>query len=57
MRKFGQVIREQCMILPSIVQGSGPYPAQDPIWLQCRVAIRPAEQNAAASLYAALNDQ
>lgn len=50
---LNQVIREQFMILPSIVQGSSPYPAQDPIRLNdgSRSA---AELNAAASLYTAL---
>ncbi|WP_271898755.1 FGGY-family carbohydrate kinase [Candidatus Phyllobacterium onerii] len=48
-----QVIREQFMTLPSIVQGSGPYPAHDPVRLndESRSA---AELNAAASLYTAL---
>ncbi|MBB3146779.1 sugar (pentulose or hexulose) kinase [Phyllobacterium trifolii] len=48
-----QVIREQFMILPSIVQGSGPYPAQDPIRLNA-ASRSSLEQNTAASLYAAL---
>ncbi|MDR6635628.1 sugar (pentulose or hexulose) kinase [Phyllobacterium sp. 1468] len=50
---LNQVIDEQFMILPGIVQGSGPYPAHDPIRLNdgSRSA---AELNVAASLYSAL---
>ncbi len=48
-----QVIREQFMILPSIMQGSGPYPAYAPIRLNDESRSAP-EQNAAASLYTAL---
>jgi sugar (pentulose or hexulose) kinase len=47
------VIRDQLMILPSVVQGSGPYPAREAVWLngKSRSAV---EQNAVASLYTAL---
>jgi sugar (pentulose or hexulose) kinase len=50
---LGQVIREQFMILPSTVKGSGPYPAHDPARLN-DVSRSAPERNAAASLYTAL---
>ncbi len=50
---LARVIREQLMIMPSIVQGSGPYPAREAIWLNGKSRSL-AEQNVAASLYTAL---
>ena len=47
------VIRDQFMILPSVVQGSGPYPAREAILLNGK-SRSVAEQSAAASLYTAL---
>ncbi len=48
-----RVIRDQFMILPSVVQGSGPYPAREAILLNGK-SRSDAEQSAAASLYTAL---
>jgi sugar (pentulose or hexulose) kinase len=50
---LARVIRDQLMILPSVVQGSGPYPAHAANWLNGKPRSA-AEQNAAASLYTAL---
>ncbi|MGH7003008.1 MAG: carbohydrate kinase, partial [Alphaproteobacteria bacterium] len=46
-----RVIDDGIMILPSIVEGSGPYPKRKAEWDRANV---PDVQNAAASLYAAL---
>ncbi len=48
-----RVIRDQFMILPSVVQGSGPYPAREATLLNGK-SRSDAEQSAAASLYTAL---
>jgi sugar (pentulose or hexulose) kinase len=48
-----KVLREQFMILPSVIQGSGPYPTLQSIRLNCG-SRSAAELNAAASLYTAL---
>lgn len=48
-----RVLRDQVMILPSIVQGSGPFPAREAIWINGKPRST-AELNAAASLYTAL---
>jgi sugar (pentulose or hexulose) kinase len=50
---LNQVVGDQFMVLPSVVEGSGPYPAHEAILLngQSRSA---AEINVAASLYTAL---
>jgi len=48
-----RVIRDQFMILPSVVMGSGPYPSREAIRLNGK-SRSAAEQNVAASLYTAL---
>ncbi len=50
---LARVIRDQRMILPSVVQGSGPYPAHAANWLNGKPRLS-GELNAVASLYTAL---
>lgn len=50
---LNKVIRDQFLILPSVVQGSGPYPTLEVIRLNDESRSAP-ELNAAASLYTAL---
>lgn len=48
-----RVIRDQLMLLPSLVKGTGPFPDREAVWPNGE-ARTPAERTAAASLYAAL---
>ncbi|MBA8879334.1 FGGY-family carbohydrate kinase [Phyllobacterium myrsinacearum] len=50
------VIRDQVMLLPSLVKGTGPFPDREAVWPNGE-ARTPAERTAAASLYAALMTQ
>jgi sugar (pentulose or hexulose) kinase len=47
------VIRDQMMLLPSLVKGTGPFPDREAVWPNGE-ARTPPERTAAASLYAAL---
>ncbi|GAB1583368.1 FGGY-family carbohydrate kinase [Phyllobacterium phragmitis] len=48
-----EVLSRQTMVLPSVVKGSGPFPARDMAWLNAE-NLTPSTRYAAASLYAAL---
>lgn len=50
---LSRIIAKQVMILPSVVQGSGPYPNRRAIWINGEPELA-SERNAAASLYAAM---
>ena len=50
---LARVIRDQLMLLPSLVKGTGPFPDREAVWPNGE-ARTPAERTAAASLYAAL---
>ncbi len=51
-----RIIANQTMILPSIVQGSGPFPRHQAVWVNGEPKLA-SERNVAASLYAALMTQ
>lgn len=50
---LARVIGDGIMVLPSVVQGSGPYPAREATWVGGKPHSA-AEKSAAASLYTAL---
>ncbi|GGB03104.1 carbohydrate kinase [Brucella endophytica] len=47
------ILSRMTMVLPSVVKGSGPFPARDMTWLNAE-SLSPSARYAAASLYAAL---
>ncbi|PRD43837.1 carbohydrate kinase [Phyllobacterium phragmitis] len=47
------ILRDQTMVLPSVVKGTGPFPTREMAWLNAET-LSPAKHYAAASLYAAL---
>ncbi|EJN06289.1 FGGY-family carbohydrate kinase [Phyllobacterium sp. YR531] len=50
---LARVMADQIMVLPSIVQGSGPFPDRQAVWINGEPRAAP-ERYAAASLYAAM---
>lgn len=53
LETLSRIIADQIMILPSVVQGSGPFPDRKPNWINGEPELA-AERFAAASLYAAM---